>query len=241
MWTRPRIGLFVGPHTVQSVDLRQRKPLGSFAQLAQALEPLAGSRARLELVLSDAYCRYLVVTRPAGIRNRAELAAALQGRFRAMFGEAERWRFRHETSPMTEHDFVAGADGTLLDDIEERAQVAGLRVASIRPHWVAWAQHFHRHTRRGNHWVVGTDGAWVTLGYFSNGQCRQARALRTMGSSTRLEDLLARERAFLEDVDAKAPVWLGGSGLAAPAALSTGAPLTTAQPHALWGWPGGGA
>ena len=237
MWNTPRIGLLVGPRNVQSVDLRQRKPLGSFAQLAQALEPLAGSRARLELVLSDAYCRYLVVTRPAGIRNRAELAAALEGRFRAMFGEAESWRFCHEASPTTDLDFVAGADGVLLDDIEERAQATGLRITSVRPHWVAWAQHFHRHTRRGNHWVVGTDGAWVTLGYFSQGLCRQARALRAMGNDTDLEDLLARERAFLDDVDPGAPVWLGGAGLSVPTTLSTGASLTAADPQALWGWP----
>jgi hypothetical protein len=102
---------------------------------------------------------------------------------------------------------------------------------------VAWAQHFHRHIRRGNHWVVGTDGAWVTLGYFSNGQCRQARALRAMGSDTDLEDLLARERAFLDDVDPGAPVWLGGTGLSVPTRLSTGASFTAADPQALWGWP----
>ncbi|MBW8829987.1 MAG: hypothetical protein JF606_11230 [Burkholderiales bacterium] len=236
MWTTPRIGLLVGPQSVHTYDLKRGSSLGSALNLSQALEAFRGSRAQLEVVLSDAHCRYLVMPRPEGVRNRAELSAAMQSRFRAMFGDVEGWQVRHEAQPFAEHDFVAGADGGLLTELEDLAQAARVRVVSIRPHWVAWARHFRRRTRRGDHWVVGTDGTWVSLGYVSNGQCRQARALRVEAGAPNLEDLLARERAFVDDVNPAAPVWMGGAPTA-PVSLSTGILLTAVGPAALWGLP----
>jgi len=224
MWTTSRIGLLVGAPTVQAFDLGRGVALGASPSLEAALDALAGRRARLEVVLSDAHCRYLVMARPGGVRNRAELGAAMQLRFRALFGEEASWLVRHESAATEGHDFVAGADQQLVAELERRAETAGLRVVSIRPHWVAWARHFRRRTRRGAHWVVGSDGEWLSLGYLSDGQCRHARAMRLGAAGTDLADLLARERAFLADADPAAPVWCGGVALEASTRRSASAP-----------------
>ncbi|GAB4550334.1 MAG: hypothetical protein Tsb007_01630 [Rhizobacter sp.] len=234
IWTTPRIGLFAGPQGVRSYDLRTRRPLASATELSKVLEPLRGSKARLEVVLSDAHCRYLVMTRPEGIRSREELSAAVRNRFHAAFGDTQAWQLSYAASPFNELDFVAGVDETRLRDLEEQARAAQLALVSVRPHWVAWARHFRRQTRRGAHWIVVPDTEWLSLGYIVNGRCQQARALRLGAHTASLTDLLARERAFVEDADPGAAVWLAGGHMQAPTS-QLGAAVTQTSPEALWG------
>lgn len=230
----PHIGVFAGPHEVRSFDLRLRRPLARAADLATALEPLRGSRAKLDVVLSDAHCRYLVVPRPGGIRNREELAAALRSRFQAAFGDVAAWQLRHDASPLDSNDFVAAADDAALQSLQAHAAAAGLVLNTVRPHWVAWARHFRRALRRGHHWLVAGDAEWASIGYVVNGRCTQVRALRLPAGPRRLDDLLARERAFVAGADPAAAVWVAGcqSLESAPAAGRT-----TASAEALWGAP----
>lgn len=240
MWSTHRIGLFVAPDVVHAYDLRLRTALGVYPALEAAFALCLRSRARVDVVLSDAHCRYLVLARPEGIRNRTELMAAARSRFRATFGDTDRWQLQLGSSPGGERDFVAGAESALVTEIEARATAGRVRVASIRPQWVAWARHFQPGTRRGNHWIVSADRTWASVGYVSDGQCLQARALR-LDSGTSLEDLLARERALVSNADPAAEVWLGGLGLDAVATPFSGGRLTVAGPGALWNVPEGTA
>jgi hypothetical protein len=235
MLTRPRIGLFVAPGSVRAYDLRLRRALTPAPDLARALAPHQGSRARLEIVLSDAYCRYLVMARPAGIRNGAELEAAAHSRFKAVFGEIDPWQLKLETPARADSDFIAGADRGVLAEIESQAELAGATPISIRPHWVAWARHFHRPIRRGTHWIVCSDGDWMSLGYISQGCYRNARSLRMDGGRADLDSLLARERAFADGIDAAAAIWVCGSGISAQASSPTGSRVTAVNAGALWG------
>ena len=211
MWRAAHIGLLIGPQGVQVHDLRRRRALAPAADLAQALGGLRGSGASLSVLLSDAHCRYAVAPRPPGVRNRAELQAAAQSRFRAMFGDVDHWRVQCHASAWSELDFVAGVDGAVLDQLLSQAQAAQCRVVSIRPLWLAWAAHFRRQTRRGRHWVVASDGAWLGVGYLDDGVCLHARALRADAAVLDVDELLARERAFVADADPQATVWHGGS------------------------------
>lgn len=231
MFNRTHIGLHVGPQGVKSYDLRLRRLLASEPDIASALAPLRGSRARLDVVMSDAYCRYLVMTRPDGIRNQEELGAAVRSRFQLAFGDAQGWQLRHDASPFHPQDFVAGIDGNVLQSLEAEAGAAGLAVASVRPLWVAWARHFKQQTRRGPHWIIAPSGGWLSLGYVMNGRCRQVRSLRLATHGAHLADLLARERALIEDVDPLASIWVAGDGLALDG-IST---VTQRPAEALWG------
>lgn len=236
MWNTARIGIFMGPQEVRSFDLRLRHPLARGTDLASVLAPLRGSQARLEVVLSDAHCRYLVVPRPEGIRNRDELSAALLSRFQSAFGDGDGWQLRHDAAPFDTHDVVCGIDEASLHTLQSQADASGLTLHTIRPHWVAWARHFARQTRRGHHWLIAADDGWASIGYLVNGRCTQVRALRLPAGARRLDDLLARERAFVEGSDPNAAVWVAGNGFPAPA-TTTGTALTSAHAEALWGAP----
>lgn len=238
--TRSRFGLFVAPEGVQLADLRRRQTLPPAPDLAQAIDSLRGSGALLDIVLSDAHCRYLVMARPTGLRTKAELDASAQSRFKAVFGDSGAWSLALGASAFGRTDFVAAVDKALLDTLEDQAQGAGLRVVSIRPHWVAWASRLQRALRRGPHWVVCAEGAWVSLGYISQGACRQVRVLRLEPGVAGLEGLLARERAFVEDAEPSASVWLCGGGIAA-SGHDADARVTIAQAGALWGMGGAAA
>lgn len=235
MLTRPRIGLFVAPGGVQAYDLRLRRALAPAPDLARALSPHQGLHARLEIVLSDAYCRYLLMTRPAGIRTGAELKAAAHSRFKAVFGDLEPWELKIEMPTFADSDFIAGADRGVLAEIESQAELAGATPVSIRPHWVAWARHFHRATRRGQHWMVCSDGDWMSLGYISQGCYRNARALRMEGGRADLDSLLARERAFADGFDPAAAIWVCGSGISAQPSSPTHSRVTAVDAGVLWG------
>jgi hypothetical protein len=235
MFNRPRLGLFMGPRGVRVHDRKSRQSLPSANTLSEALAPLHGSRARLEIVLSDAHCRYLVVARPKGIRSRAELEAAAGSRFKAVFGDARPWTLKVDALPSADADFIAGVDRAVLDDIERAAQAAGLTVTSIQPHWVAWARHLHRATRSGPHWLVCSDGEWASLAYLSQGQCRHVRALRLDAGLGDVDSMLARERAFAGDVDANAAIWVCGVGPFSPEAAVDGTRVTAVDVGALWG------
>jgi hypothetical protein len=234
MWNRPRIGLYAGPQGVRSYDLRLRRPLAAGRDLATTLAPLSGSRARLEVVLSDAYCRYLVMPRPEGIRNREELTAAVHNRFHAAFGDTPAWQLQHSGEPFERQDFVAGVDASRIEEVEAAALAAGLTVVSMRPHWLAWARHFRRNTRRGTHWIVVPDTDWLSLGYVVDGRCLQARAVRLGGANTSLLDLLARERALVDGVDSQAAICIAGEDLP-DATVPSSATVTRSPWGALWG------
>jgi len=237
LWNRAHVGLLIGPQGVSAQDLRSGRALPAAAGVAQALEGQRGSGARLSVLLSDAYCRFAVVHRPPGVRSASELQAAAQSRFRAMFGDVERWRVACDASPRHDLDFVAGVDGAVLEPLLAQAQQAGLRVISVKPLWLAWATHFRRQTRRGRHWVLAheaaADGGWLGLGYFEDGVCRHARALRAEDGPPDIDALLARERAFVAGADPLAAVWLGGA--AAPARLASGAGVSALAQAAPWG------
>lgn len=230
---RDHIGLLVGPQQVQVFDLRQRRARAPAAGVAEAIAALGEAPVRLSVLLSDAFCRYAVLPRPPGVRNRAELQAAAHSRFRAIFGDVDGWSLACEASPWHEMDFVAGVDGGVLQPLLAQAAAAGHRVDSVRPLWLAWATHFGRPLQRGRHWVLAADGdSWLGVGYFDGGVCRHARALRAEPGVDAAE-LLARESAFVDGADAQAGVWLGG--MPAPARLAGAAPVTAVPQPVPWG------
>lgn len=232
-WNRAHHGMLVGPTGVLTREMRGTKAPVAAGDAAAGLAAIGPAPARLTLWLADSFCRYAVLKRPPGLRNAAELQAAAASRFRAMFGEVDAWRVSCQASPWHEMDFVAGVDGELLATLLAQAAAARIDVVSVRPLWLAWAAHFARQTRRGRHWVLGEFGGWRGVGYIEDGICRHARALRAEDGLDGLDDLLARERAFVADADPAAPLWIGGRATA-PARLASGAAVSCVGEPAPW-------
>lgn len=230
-----RIGLYLSPRQVLAYDQRSREPLGAWPGLVQAREALQARRGvwwrgdAMDVLLSDAYCRYLVVPRPQGVRNAAELSAILRGRFLAVFG-ADRWTLRQSSPFGGMLDFVVGADRQLLDELTALGRASGWRLRTVKPHWLAWAEQFRAQTRKGSHWLITSDGESGAIGYVSDGSCRLARSIRVSPGLT-VRAALARESAFITEVDPDARIWMAGYG-----ALSEAAQAIHAAPGgALWG------
>ncbi|MDC6167887.1 hypothetical protein [Paucibacter sp. XJ19-41] len=240
--TPPRLGqslgLYLQPSQVLVYDQRSRIRLGAWPDLAQAQQALQARRGRwwrgdaMDVLISDAYCRYLVLPRPQGVRNASELSAVLRGRFQAVFG-ADRWTLRQATAPLGDLDFVVGADQQLLDELKRFSRSSGWRLRSVRPHWLAWAEQWRSHTRKGAHWLIASDGESGAIGYVRDGNCHLARSIRvTPGLSVRAA--LARESAFIAEADPGARVWLAGHGLL-PDGTPSAHPIHAASGGALWG------
>ena len=164
MFLKLAYGLLVGPEDVQVYDLRGEATAASLPSVKEAMQVAGRGKGRVAIVVSDAHSRYLVMQRPQAVRHRGELIAAMRQRFDAMFGDARRWALRHHASPSAQSDVVVGMDADLLEHMGAEAQAAGVTVASIRPHWTAWASRLRRETRRGDHWIITSHAAWASVG-----------------------------------------------------------------------------
>lgn len=222
---------YIGSHAVQSFDLVRkelRAECGNFGQACTELADGLKPRAVAQVVVSDAHCRYLVLPRPAGVRNRAELDAAVGMRFNTVFGDATAWALKRHSPAWTERDFVVGLRKDMLAEIHAGCQAARLKLRSVKPHWIALAARLRRQTSSGAHWIVSDDGSWGAVGYVKDGQCLHLRSLRTDARPS-LQELLAREQAFLAEEVPDAPVWT--ADLSPLTRLSS---LTAGSGGALW-------
>jgi hypothetical protein len=237
MFFQPAYGLLVRPEDVEVADLRGGVPPASVPTLKDAMDIARPGKGRLAIVVSDAHCRYLVMSRPRGLRHRKELMAAMRQRFEATFGDSRRWMLRHHASPLAHLDLVVGMDAELLQRIDAQARAAGVTVASIRPHWTAWASHFQRETRRGDHWVIAGDHAWASIGHIRHGQCHFAQTVRLQEGHDSVADLLARAWAHVDMPEGSAAVWVGGAALPQGDTFEIAGcgSVIFAQSHALWG------
>ena len=78
MFFKPTYGLMVGPDDIQVHDFRGNAPVVALPTLKEAMEVAGRTKGRLNIVVSDAHCRYLVMERPRGLRHRNELIAAMR-------------------------------------------------------------------------------------------------------------------------------------------------------------------
>ena len=229
------LGLLVGRSGIHAYDLRRREDLGTYQDTVLALAPWKGRRAKVTAVLSDAYCRYAICARPAGLRTPAEVQAAAKSRIRALYGDVEGWPVRVSAAPFASTDFAVAVDAAVLTDIEGCIRASGLRLASVRPHWLAWLRAVQPGLRRGDHWVLAQESEWVGIGYLSQGRCMHVRSVRVEEHPLCVNVLLARERALLPTADFDATVWLMGGEVPNLARLDCGAPFKAMPSTFLWG------
>lgn len=193
------------------------RPLPLYVDALQSqLDGMGDHRGPIAVVLSDAWCRYVTTPRPSGIRNHQELQAALHGRFEAVYAdEPGEWTLAHHAHPTAHTDLVVGARTALLGKIQSSAQAKGVKVLSIKPHWVHWHDHWHKALSRGQHWLISADSQWAGIGYVDDGHCLFARAVRLQvgAQASTLDELLARHQALVSQAHGDAHIWVGGNGL----------------------------
>lgn len=106
---------------------------GSLEALRRAVADPIWQRAGAQVVLSNHFVRYAVVTRPAGVRAAAEQVALVKHRFNAIFGTmAQNWAIRTSQNG-TDSVLAAAVDQSLIDGLRETLRVGGVRITSMQP------------------------------------------------------------------------------------------------------------
>lgn len=186
---------------------------GLEAALAQAIGAIQalGRARRLQVVLSDAHCRYLSTRRPSGLRRAAELSHFLLGRFNAVYGPLpDDWQVAQHAEPGADVDLAVGARSTVLASLARVAASQDVTLVSIQPEWVCWHTLWHKQLRRGHHWLVSGEGGWATVGYLVDGRCVSCRSVRPQ-SGQDWSSLLSRHRVLVPEASPDAMVWLGSA------------------------------
>lgn len=182
--------------------------------LPACLQVLARQRRgqSLRVIVSDAYCRYQLLPRPAGTRNHAELNAAIRARFQASFGvNPEDWILRSDSAPNASHDFLCALQRSLFDALQQAAIAHASRIVSITPLWI-WSVEKSAASKR-NCWLLTSEGKVLTAGLFQGGRCLGVRSQRQFHPEENLGQLLLREAALHADGSASGKVVLFGQAL----------------------------
>ena len=203
----------------RSLEFKGMKALREVcAELARGLSRWRG----IEVIVSDAHCRYLVLPRVPGTEGRAELQAGITARFAAAFGDDPAdWQLQSDGALLGTSDLVCGLRLALASAIRGGLADARRRLHSLQPLWV-WCSQRPLGAANSAHWLVSTDGDTLTLGLFHQKRCVGVRATRL--GHDHLAASLSRETALQAAHEAGTPVWLfGASG--APARLDDGSPV----------------
>lgn len=230
-WIPPRPRLWVGREHLHLRDTLGRSHVRRFADLATLRTgciELASELPRwrgVEVVVSDAYCRYLVLPRIAGTRNRAELEAGMAARFASSFGDDPAdWLLQHDGAPLDGPDLVCALQRASAEAIIAGLAAARRHVRHLQPLWI-WCSQHRLGAARAPHWLASSDGDMLTLGLFHRQRCVGIRSTR-LGDAP-LSAALARETARQDAHEAGTPIWWFGSAQA-PARLADSSPIVAA-------------
>lgn len=168
----------------------------------------------VKVIVSDAHCRYLLLPRPVGARNRAELEAAVTARFHASFGDnSENWSLRIDSAPQAQHDLTIAIRRHLLDKLEQLAIDTGKRLQSVQPLWVWSAAQSARQRSKSDHWLVVAQGKVCTAGLFRNGSCVGVRSSQQFAQGESLSHILMRESSLYASSDSAKAVFAFGKSI----------------------------
>ena len=216
---------------------------GNLSDMALAITNLLaqlGAASTLRVCVSDAYCRYLLLPRPAGARNKQELDAAISARFQSSFGEnADDWILTTDSPPMAKFDLACALRRRLYEAIQAGAQ--RLPLVSLQPLWIWCAQQTARKCK-ADHWLIVAEGQGVTSGLFRSGQCVGVRSSRQFTADDTLANIVLRESALYAQSDGVRHVCVYGKALLQSAkTLSDDFVVTVASLPAHWDAAGGQA
>jgi hypothetical protein len=132
----------------------------------------AGGRARARrfaVAVSDSFMRYAVIPAAAGVTRDAERAAYARHLFRGEYGAAvDRWQVALDVD--ARGTALAGlVEPGLGEDVAALGAAAGLRLASLRPHF-AWTQAaLARRLGRTDLWLAVLEPGYCTLALMAGG------------------------------------------------------------------------
>lgn len=156
---------------------------GAVEAFAQALAGIAPRGGRCSIVLSNHYCRYVLVPGDAGLANARERETYARLQFEHVYGAAvaSGWDVRVGEGPAGAARLACAVDRALVDELERACGAATVAVASVTPMLCAA---FDRHRARftsHRFWFAAAEEGRLCLAAVENRQWRSIASQRTTG------------------------------------------------------------
>jgi hypothetical protein len=151
---------------------------------------------RVRLLLADRFVRYCLIPREAGLSRADEVAAWARHAFRSEYGVAvDAWRVCVDTDPAGT-SVAALIEAELMHGIEDACAGAGLRLASLAPHFGAAQAGLARRIRERDTWFAVLEAGHLAAALRAGGTWRHVLTAR-LGDSGAAPDTAAVVAALL--------------------------------------------
>ncbi len=196
--------------------------------LKQLLAVDLGGARRARVLLADRFVRYCLVPREAGLARNDEIAAWARHAFRAEYGAVvDTWRVSVDIDAAGT-SVAALIEPELLHGIEQVCASAGLRLASLAPHFGAAQAGLAARIRERDTWFAVLEAGHLAAALRADGTWRHFVTAR-LGDSDGVPDIAA----ILAELAAQS---LGVAAARAVRTLHLAVPPPAAAPAHAPGW-----
>lgn len=181
----------------------------ALAELGAGVSGIGPRGARVTVVLSNHFVRYLLVPRNAALASDAEELAHARHCFSQVYGAvAEGWDVRLSSAPGGAQ-VACAVDRALLDDLERAVAAGGLRLHSVQPYLMAAFNTLRRELADSLVWLVLAERGRLCLAALHNRQWSSLVNVQADdGWANGLPELLARQRLLAGHEERSGEVWL---------------------------------
>ncbi len=203
LWRNRELRIGLAPERVyvsgaRSLDLPAGD--GGWAAAVQALPGiLKGRNGVASVVLADQLVRYALLPHNETLKSDEQWAALARHRFSVLHGpRADEWQIHVGATAPHGARLACAVDKTLILQLTEVFQKAGVKLRSVQPFLVAAFNRIRRRVGNGSCWIVVEEPGRLTLALIQRGAWVAIRARRSDVQWRRvLGEILERESAFL--------------------------------------------
>lgn len=182
--------------------------------LSEAAVRLAPRGGRCEIVLSNHFCRYLVLPGNDALVNETEVLTYARLQFAAIHGltAVGAWDIRVGCAAPGEARLACATDVALLDALRELCGRAGLKLAGVKPLLSAAFDAGRAEFRRPSFWFVVEEEGRVCVAAVKRGVWCDVTGERDQ-SLRAVHDLIDRARLRLADMGEDTVYWHDSEGI----------------------------
>lgn len=151
---------------------------GAVDQLLSLLSALGAKRARVTVILSDRFVRYLILPPSPALASEADWRAFAEHRFAEVFGAHAGGSTVLASAEGDSARVACAFDAALVEAMRSTLESRGHRLVSLRPHFVAGFNRVCRAIRGEPAWFVGQEPGQLTVGSVAGRQWRFIRQRR---------------------------------------------------------------
>lgn len=190
-----------------SANLPWEAPMAMLDKLLQQAE---WQKAGLQVVLSNHFVNYALITGAERLAGQQEKQAYLCHRFVESYGEAARaWDCRLSKAKPGTAALASGIDQRLVQSLQTAIAEYKMTATGVYPHLMMVMNPIRRQITSDNAWVTLVEPGRICLAYIENGHFRLVRNYPCEQADARqLAMLLERESLLLGLTTGAVPVWL---------------------------------